>query len=61
MHTMQEDDSEGHGLGDGHGNGYVDGGMGREARQKDEKSLRLVAAAVAGMLFPLVTQIGHAH
>ena len=62
MHTMQEDDEGGqYGQGDGHGNGYVDGGMGRETRQKEGKSLRLVLAAVAGMLLPLITQVGHAH
>ncbi|MCJ1305284.1 hypothetical protein MMC08_008098 [Hypocenomyce scalaris] len=61
MHTMQEDDSGGHGHGETHGNGYIDGGMGRDARQKEGKSLRLVMAAVGGMLLPLITQIGHAH
>lgn len=63
MHAMQEDDSvgRGDGQGDGHGNGYIDGGMGREARREEGKSLRLVLAAVAGMLLPLITQVGHAH
>ncbi|KAA6411742.1 MAG: hypothetical protein FRX48_05023 [Lasallia pustulata] len=61
MHTMQEDDEGGHGQGDAHGNAYVDGGMGRETRRKEGKSLGLVLAAVGGMLLPLIAQIGHAH
>lgn len=63
MHTMQEEDSGGHeyGQGDGRGNGYIDGGMGRDTRHEEGKSLRLVLAAVAGMLLPLITQVGHTH
>jgi hypothetical protein len=48
-------------------NGYLDSGggiHGREPHQRaarDGRSFRLVLAAVAGMLLPLITQIGHAH
>ncbi|KAL8803681.1 MAG: hypothetical protein Q9182_003013 [Xanthomendoza sp. 2 TL-2023] len=73
MHTMREtdintsiDESTG-----GFGNGYLDtaggGGGGGQRRDsnsrpaKEGKSFRLVAAAVGGMLLPLLTQIGHAH
>ena len=63
MHTMQEVDSgsmveEMNGF----GNGYLDSGHRRDSRQaKEGKSSKLVLAAVAGMLLPLITQIGHAH
>ncbi|KAI4147278.1 MAG: hypothetical protein L6R39_003164, partial [Caloplaca ligustica] len=63
MHTMQEVDTGGmpEEL-SGFGNGYLDGGHRRDTRQaKEGRSSKLVAAAVAGMLLPLVTQIGHAH
>ncbi|KAI4237850.1 MAG: hypothetical protein LQ349_001545 [Xanthoria aureola] len=65
MHTMQETDISG--LVEettGFGNGYLEGGAGhrRDSRQmKEGKSLRLVAAAVGGMLLPLITQVGHVH
>lgn len=65
MHTMQETDVSG--LVEettGFGNGYLEGGGGhrRDSRQmKEGKSLRLVAAAVGGMLLPLITQVGHVH
>lgn len=44
-------------------NGYLDGSLnGRETYRPNEgKSLRLVMAAVGGMLLPLLTQVGHAH
>ena len=65
MHTMQETDiSSAVEDTTGFGNGYLDGGGGhrRDSRQaKEGKSLRLVVAAVGGMLLPLITQIGHAH
>lgn len=69
MHTMQEDDSTNSNSSssissheESLGNGYLDGSHGREpARQHSGKSLKLVLAAVAGMLLPLLTQIGHAH
>ncbi|KAI4256124.1 MAG: hypothetical protein LQ352_002231 [Teloschistes flavicans] len=72
MHTMQENDVSGVGPEEamgGFGNGYLDGAAGggglhrRDSRQggKQGRSLRLVAAAVGGMLLPLITQIGHAH
>ena len=63
MHTMQESHGdEGAGHEESHGNGYLDGNHGRDAgRQKPTQSLQLVMAAVAGMLLPLLTQIGHAH
>ncbi|KAL8921590.1 MAG: hypothetical protein Q9172_003949 [Xanthocarpia lactea] len=65
MHTMQETDISGVVEETaGFGNGYLDGGGGhrRDSRQgKEGKSLRLVVAAVGGMLLPLITQIGHAH
>ena len=61
MHTMQGDDSAG-GYEESNGNGYLDGSHAREpARPEEGKSLRLVLAAVGGMLLPLVTQIGHVH
>ena len=56
MHTMQEDEG---GHEEGHSNGYLDAREGAR-QQKPTKSLRLVLAAVVGMLLPLVTQIGHA-
>lgn len=63
MHTMQEVDT-----GSvpeeisGFGNGYLDGGHRRDSRPaKEGRSSKLVAAAVGGMLLPLITQIGHAH
>ncbi|MCJ1368834.1 hypothetical protein MMC20_000041 [Loxospora ochrophaea] len=52
------------------GNGYLDGpspfssSHSRDAlhrHQQERKSPKLVFAAVAGMLLPLVTQVGHAH
>ncbi|MCJ1436356.1 hypothetical protein MMC27_005735 [Xylographa pallens] len=63
MHTMQENHGdEGSAHEESHGNGYLDGTHGRDAsRPKSEQSLQLVMAAVAGMLLPLLTQIGHAH
>ncbi|MCJ1398289.1 hypothetical protein MMC11_001486 [Xylographa trunciseda] len=63
MHTMQEiHGDEGPGYEESHGNGYLDGNHGRDpSRQKSGQSLQLVMAAVAGMLLPLLTQIGHAH
>ena len=63
MHTMQDDDSKQNSvLEDAGSNGYIDGGQLRELQQAQEgKSLRLVLAAVGGMLVPLMTQIGHAH
>ena len=62
MHTMQDDDIA-HGFHeDSNANGYLDASHGRDpARQKTGKSPQLVLAAVAGMLLPLLTQIGHAH
>ncbi len=63
MHTMQEDEGAHSGAyEEGHGNGYLDANHGRDAgRQKGGPSLQLVLAAVAGMLLPLLTQVGHAH
>ena len=61
MHTMQ--DNEGTpGADESHINGYLDVQRSRDpVRHKHQKSPKLVAAAVVGMLLPLVTQIGHAH
>ena len=62
MHAMQEDDGGSSGHEESHSNGYLDGSHGRDpTRQKSGRSLQLVLAAVAGMLLPLITQIGHAH
>ena len=63
MHTMQENHGdEGSAHEESHGNGYLDAPHGRDvSRQKSGQSLQLVMAAVAGMLLPLLTQIGHAH
>ena len=61
MHTMQENDGKS-GSDEGQSNGYLDVQHARDStRQKSQKSPELVMAAVAGMLLPLVTQIGHAH
>ena len=60
MHAMQDDHSQS-GHDESHGNGYLDGSHRRDSRPKSGKSLQLVLAAVAGMLLPLLTQIGHAH
>ena len=55
------EDGSSSGSGGGFGNGYLDGlgHGGRDQRQSNEggKSVKLVAAAVGGMLLPLVTQI----
>ena len=62
MHTMQEDDSTG-AVEESLGNGYLDGnhrGRGSHGRAEG-KGVGLVLAAVAGMLLPLITQVGHAH
>ena len=64
MHTMQEigtGDDGGHD--ESHSsNGYLDISHGPHAvGKKSGQSLQLVLAAVAGMLLPLLTQIGHAH
>ena len=74
MHTMQDADSPSSSESNNynnlpssdditHTNGYLDGSLnGREAyREKEGKSLKLVMAAVGGMLLPLLTQVGHAH
>lgn len=59
MHTMQELDSASTDD-ESQGNGYLDGPE-RLERPRPQKNLRLICASVAGMLLPLVTQIGHAH
>lgn len=68
MHTMQEEDSRQSSnnniLEDTGSNGYIDGSHLRERPQggaADGRSLKLVLAAVGGMLLPLITQVGHAH
>ena len=62
MHTMQDEDHSNSMLDDTQGNGYIDGSHLRERSQsEDGRSLKLVLAAVGGMLLPLITQIGHAH
>lgn len=58
MHAMQEDShssSEHLGV---QSNGYIDGGQRQKARGPQ---MRDTVAAVAGMLLPLLTQIGHHH
>ena len=61
MHTMQDHD-DGAGSDEGSSNGYLDFQHARDSmRQKPQRSPKLVAAAVIGMLLPLVTQIWHAH
>ena len=61
MHTMQENDASSTGE-DMHSNGYMEASHERvQSRQDSKKNAKLVAAAVAGMLLPLATQIGHAH
>jgi len=62
MHTMQEESAaNGNRVENGHTNGYL--GMSREeARQpKPPKDAKHIGAAIAGMLLPLVLQVGHAH
>ena len=63
MHTMQEEDGKGtSALEDLGSNGYIDGSHLRQREQaSDGRSLKLVLAAVGGMMLPLITQIGHAH
>jgi len=63
MHTMQEEDGKGNGaLEDLGNNGYIDGSHLRQREQaSDGRSMKLVLAAVGGMLLPLITQVGHAH
>ena len=61
MHTIQENDISGH-REDAHSNGYLDVSHERgQTTQEPQKNVQLIAAAVVGMLLPLVTQIGHAH
>ena len=61
MHTMQENEASNSGE-DVHSNGYMEANHERvQSRQDSKKNAQLVAAAVVGMLLPLVTQIGHAH
>ncbi|KAH0544931.1 hypothetical protein FGG08_001011 [Glutinoglossum americanum] len=56
MHTMQEDSSSRH---EPSVNGYANGGG--PQHRKEGPQMRDTAAAVAGMLIPLVTQFGHHH
>ena len=61
MHTMQEEDNHNAVQEESQGNGYLESGGRPPRRQKGARNLRLVLAAVGGMLLPLITQIGHAH
>ena len=63
MHTMQEEEGKGgSALEDSGSNGYIDGShLWQREQASDGRSLKLVLAAVGGMLLPLITQIGHAH
>ncbi|MCJ1464725.1 hypothetical protein MMC07_003338 [Pseudocyphellaria aurata] len=77
MHTMQESENPNSPSntslepehGGGGGNGYLDGsshhhhhdGRALHRPPREGRSLKFVLVAVAGMLLPLVTQIGHAH
>ena len=62
MHTMQEDDTQSVAQDENQSNGYLDAGSGRQSRRpKEGRSVSLIFAAVAGMLLPLLTQVGHAH
>ena len=65
MHTMQEVDGKSDNalsLDELGSNGYIDGSHLRQREQvADKKSMKLVLAAVGGMMLPLITQIGHAH
>ncbi|KAG5930711.1 hypothetical protein E4U53_002163 [Claviceps sorghi] len=60
MHVMQEDNSSHHLEGASGANGYSDGPsiLQRKAKGSD---IRDTLATVAGMLLPLLTQIGHHH
>lgn len=64
MHTMQEASVEGHEEGsNGTGNGHAYRGIVKprgEARQQ-QPDVRDTLLVVAGMLLPLLAQIGHAH
>jgi solute carrier family 39 (zinc transporter), member 9 len=59
MHAMQED-SAGHEHSHSSSNGYADGGPASQ-RKQPRPQMRDTLAAVAGMLLPLLTQIGHHH
>ena len=66
MHTMQDTSSaalaeDTSGFGNGYLDGYRRGSESRPSNHKEGRSFKLVAAAVGGMLLPLITQIGHAH
>ncbi|KAI9830116.1 MAG: hypothetical protein M1826_005110 [Phylliscum demangeonii] len=57
MHTMQEENHlSGHESSDGYANGSA-----RPGRAKPGPRLQDTIAAVAGMLIPLLTQVGHSH
>lgn len=68
MHTLQESENPSSSvtIDDPPSNGYLDGPPhhGRDMHHRpprEGRSLKLVLAAIAGMLLPLITQIGHAH
>ena len=63
MHTMNSDGSMSGGHGDEHStNGYADAAYGRgHGHAKQRLTKTDVVTAVAGMLVPLVTQVGHVH
>ena len=62
MHTMNDDEGSSVWQDEPQGNGYLDAGSNRPARRgKENKSPKMVMAAVGGMLLPFITQIGHAH
>jgi len=60
MHSMQDDSGHDHPVSNGYGNGDLNGGMGSQ-RKAAKPQMRDTFAAVAGMLLPLLTQIGHSH
>jgi len=62
---MQDDSEHDHSahehpVSTGYGNGDLNGGMGLQ-RKAPKPQMRDTFAAVAGMLIPLLTQIGHSH
>ncbi|KAG5920320.1 hypothetical protein E4U61_007973 [Claviceps capensis] len=61
MHVMQEDNSAHSHDGVSSGNGYSDGSMSISQRKAKGPDIRDTLATVAGMLLPLLTQLGHHH
>lgn len=61
MHTMQEMDAGEEESAGQNTNGYLGVNDRSAHRHGPQKSLKYVGAAVAGMILPAITQVGHAH